>query len=184
MDLSISCFEAWDLEKAKKMTFIEFAKYADYKIGLVASTTTINKAQRQKMILTALDLNNNEADKANKKILPSLKNHFEKLIEDLNNPQYSCKIKLNRSETLTPYEVNDEITKALISFIEIASKRNGDGIRNAYVSFARARRQKYIRNKSENNDGDGRRGRPNLYTSVNYKCVINHFVKANKKKAK
>lgn len=169
------------------MTYSDFVKYVDEKIMVKFSLELQLARKRKEMIETALSLNADEsiqADKANKKILPSLKNHFDKLINDLYNPSDIYKIKLNRSETLTPYQVYEESFKAVLAFLKIADGRNGDGIRNAYISFARARRQKYVRNKSENNDGDGRRGRPNLYTNVNYKCVVNHFVKIKNKKAK
>lgn len=166
-----------------KMTRKEFADYAISKI--IASLPLLNLSRCSGFTVTLeLSLYGWCAGfKEEDKILPSLKNHFDKLVEDLKNTS-NKKLTISGGDKLKPQDQQRVVLSALLAFIKVASNRNGDGIRNAYISFARARKQQYIRSKSEYNDGDGRRGRPNLYQDQKYKHIVNRAVKLKKAKAK
>lgn len=122
-------------------------------------------------------------------VLDSLINHFDKLMDVFKNTSdKTVRIHHNplaSSEKLTPADQQFECYKATLEFLKIASNRDRNGIRNAFVSFTRTRKQRLVKS-SENPDG-ARRGRPNLYTSEDFRHVVNRAskimkVKSNRKK--
>lgn len=161
-------------------------EFADYAISKIIASLPLLKLTRCDGFTISIELSLygwSAGFEKEDKILPSLKNHFDKLVEDLKNTS-NKKLSISGGDKLNPQQQQRVVLRALIAFLEVASKRKGDGIRNAYISFARARKQQYIRSKSEYNDGDGRRGRPNLYKDQNYKHIVNRAVKLKKSKAK
>lgn len=122
--------------------------------------------------------------KAEQKVSKTLVKYFDQLLEDLKNvskKNLSTPCSLCEVDKLKPIEQQEEVYKALLEFLKIASFRDVHGIRNAYVSFSRARKQKLVRS-SENPDG-ARNGRPNLYNSESYRYVVNRAAKLKTKKA-
>lgn len=121
------------------------------------------------------------------KISRSLINHFDKLIELLkntSNKKLSTPCALCGSEYLKPLDQQFEVYKALVKFLKIAINRDKHGIRNAFISFTRQRKQKLV--KSEWNPEGARRGRPNLYDDESFRYVVNRAAKiqrARKKRA-
>lgn len=116
--------------------------------------------------------------KESQRVSKTLVKYFDKLVEDLKNTSkknLSTPCSLCEVEKLSPVEQQAEAWKAISEFLKIAHVRDVHGIRNAYVSFSRARKQKLVRS-SENPDG-ARNGRPNLYNSESYRYVINRAVK-------
>lgn len=165
------------------MTRKEFADYAINKVIVALPLLNLTRCDGFTISIQLSLYGWGAGFKEEDKILPSLKNHFDKLVEDLKNTS-NKKLTVSGGDKLNPRQQQRVVLSALIAFLQIASKRKGDGIRNAYISFARARRQQYIRSKSEYNDGDGRRGRPNLYQNQDYKHIVNRAVKLKKAKAK
>lgn len=119
------------------------------------------------------------------KVLPSLVNHFEKMvtfIENTSEKTMSTPCALCDSEKLNAAAQKWEAFRAVLEFLRIACVRNSDGIRNAYISFTRPRKQKIVR--SVDNPEGAREGRPNLYQSEKYRYVVNRAnkLKRNRKK--
>lgn len=118
---------------------------------------------------------------AGQKVSKTLVKYFDKLVEDLKNTSkknLSTPCALCDVDLLKPIEQQAEACKAIREFLRVAHVRDVHGIRNAYVSFSRARKQKIVRS-SENPEG-ARRGRPNLYNSESYRYVVNRAAKLKK----
>lgn len=84
------------------------------------------------------------------KISRSLINHFDKLIELLkntSNKKLSTPCALCGSEYLKPLDQQFEVYKALVKFLKIAINRDKHGIRNAFISFTRQRKQKLVKSE-------------------------------------
>lgn len=119
------------------------------------------------------------------KISKSLINHFDKLIEVLKNTsdkKLSTPCTLCESDYLKPKDQQFEVYKAIIEFLKIAINRDKHGIRNAFISFTRQRKQKFLR--SEENPDGARRGRPNLYGSEEFRYVVNRAAKIQQARKK
>lgn len=169
------------------MKKVEFNRYVEEKIraalpNFVAKNKSFMELAADVERATGTSLNKEDREK---KVLKSLVNHFDKLVDCLKNTSEK-KIQLNKnalheSERLTPMDQQFEVYKALLKFLEITSTRDKDGIRNAFVSFTRQRKQRYVR-PTENTDG-GRRGRPNLHRGENYRVIVNRAVKIQRLKA-
>lgn len=90
------------------------------------------------------------------KVLKCLVNYFEKLVEDLKDTS-DKKMDLRSNpfagEKLSPMDQQHEVYIALLEFLRIASLRKNDGVRNAYTSFSRQRKQRLVRPTEENDGG-------------------------------
>lgn len=149
--------------------FPELAKYK----GIVNIESEIRSAIKAPII----------ASQEDQKISRSLLNHFDKLIDDLKNTSSKKLLTpcgLCESEYLKPLDQQFEVFKAIKAFLTICVDRDKHGIRNAYVSFTRQRKQKIV--KTEWNPEGARLGRPNIYQSEEYRYVVNRAAKLKKRR--
>lgn len=138
------------------MNKLEFNKYVAEKIA--SSLPEYAKKYLSSMKLrgdveraTHTSLENKEA-----KVLKCLVNYFDKLVEDLKNTS-DKKMDLRSNpfagDKLSPMDQQHEVYRALLNFLELASSRKNDGVRSAYISFSRQRKQKLVRPTEESDGG-------------------------------
>lgn len=165
------------------MTRTEFAKYATGRIfeELTDLAKYLGRMRIESELGSSIKAPIVRNDQNDPQVSKSLINHFEKLICDLRNT--SNKSLLCCGERFKPIDQQFEVYKAINAFLAVAITRDKHGIRNAYVSFTRQRKQKLVR--SQDNPDGARRGRPNLYETEQYRFVVNRAAKLKKaKKAK
>lgn len=138
------------------MNKLEFSKYAAEKIA--SSLPEYAKKYLSSMKLrgdveraTCTSFENREV-----KVLKCLVNYFDKLVEDLKNTS-DKKMDLRSNpfagDKLSPMDQQHEVYRALLNFLEVASSRKNDGVRSAYISFSRQRKQKLVRPTEESDGG-------------------------------